>query len=802
MNVIWHKLWSDLWNHKIRTVLVVLSIAAGVFAVGAVFGMADQLLAGMDAAHQSVNPSHLNMFLLDRIDRDTAIRLKSINGLKDIEVANQVSVRYKLNPADEWAPGFMVMRENYEEQTFDALQLKQGDWPKNNKIGIDRSASDFFGIDIGDAVIFELDKTDRALAVSGKIRHPFIPPPSFGGEARFFVDAQGLERFGVPKGEFSQLLVQVEPYSRELAQQVASEIKDRLAKENIGVANTIYQDPNEHWGRFFVEGFNFVLQVLAIVSLFMSATLVTNTLTALITEQINQIGIIRAIGGSRRVITTVYLSAVFIYGVLALLISIAPGVVVAFNLTKTFLNLFNIDYDRLQISTQALILQGIAALVIPLAAALWPVLRGTAMTVQQAIASYGLGGNFGSHWLDRRVEQLGQRFLSSPYAVALGNMFRRKMRLLLTQLVLIAAGIMFLVTLSLAKSTDLTVTNDLNRRAYDVRIGFEDEQRIDRISKMAQAIEGVEAVEAWYTHPASILKPGQRIREAGIAAEVYGVPTGSPMYQPIITAGRWLQPGDANALVIYQDIADDYDLNVGDTVTLDLGELGDDDWQIVGVFQTVFADAFAGDPVYAPLEAIFATTKKHNRATRLLVQTQQHDPAYTQALADRLQSMFESRQRDVNLFTSGSTFEDRQFADSQYAININMLLTLAVIVAVVGGIGLMGALSISVVERTREIGVMRAVGARSRTIMGMLVMEGVLQGFLSWGVAVPISFIIGRPFANQLGQTMLSIDLDYAYSAWGVLIWLGIIVTISTLASILPARNATLISVRESLAYA
>jgi putative ABC transport system permease protein len=119
----------------------------------------------------------------------------------------------------------------------------------------------------------------------------------------------------------------------------------------------------------------------------------------------------------------------------------------------------------------------------------------------------------------------------------------------------------------------------------------------------------------------------------------------------------------------------------------------------------------------------------------------------------------------------------------------------------VGGISLMGALSIGVVERTREIGVMRAIGARSRTIMGMFVMEGVLQGLLSWILAVPLSFLLARPLSNALGQVMFGANLDYRYNFSAVFVWLVIILMISILASILPARNATQISVRQSLAY-
>jgi putative ABC transport system permease protein len=106
-----------------------------------------------------------------------------------------------------------------------------------------------------------------------------------------------------------------------------------------------------------------------------------------------------------------------------------------------------------------------------------------------------------------------------------------------------------------------------------------------------------------------------------------------------------------------------------------------------------------------------------------------------------------------------------------------------------------------VVERVREIGVMRAVGARSTTVMGMFMMEGIFQGLLSWFIVVPLSFIIGRPMAAALGQAMFDADLDYQYNFTAVLVWLGVILAISILASIIPARDATRISVRESLAY-
>jgi putative ABC transport system permease protein len=799
MGVIWYKVWFDLWHNKVRTLLAVLSIAAGVFAVGAIFGMVDQLLSGMDKAHQAVFPSHIQMYLVDYIDRDTAISLKKIKGVEDIEPLNYRTVRYKIKPEDEWKRGTLVMRDDYKDQKYDIVQLKEGRWPEKSDIAIERLSSQFYHIGIGDKVIFEMEQTDRALPVTGKIRHPFVPPPQFGGDAVFFVAAEGAEHFGIPQGEFSEILIRVKPYSLAFSKEVASEIKDRLAKAGVSVAVTFYQDPEKHWGRPFTEGITLVMQILAVISLFTSVVLILNTLTALITQQTNQIGIIKAIGGTTTTVLKIYLAGVLVYGLLALFISLPLGAFIAFRLGQWWLNLFNIDYETFRFSNQAITFQVIAAIAAPLIAALWPVLKGATITVREAIASYGLGGDFGSGWLDRAVERIGQRLLPSHYAMALANMFRRKDRLARSELVLVTAGAMFLAILSLSASITLTLDNEFKRRGYDTRFEFSDRQRTDRVVALAQSVDGVEKAEVWFTQSASILRQGQKLKEAGLGAELNAVPTGSKMFTPLIVAGRWLQPGDDRVIVMNKETADDNNIKLGDVVTLDLGELGNNDWQVVGFYRLVFGGGFATDTIYAPQDAVFAATKKNNQGSRLFVGTRFHDKDYTAAVTSKLRDLYQARNIDV--FETQTLYEGRHAADTQFSIITAMLLALAIIVALVGGIGLMGSLSISVVERTREIGVMRAIGARSGTMMGMFVMEGVLQGLLSWAVAVPLSFLLGQPLASALGRAMFEANLDYQYSFEGVIIWLVVILVISTLASILPARNATLISVRESLAY-
>ncbi|MBE7471238.1 MAG: hypothetical protein DPW09_17100 [Anaerolineae bacterium] len=799
MSVIWNKIWSDLWDHKVRTLLAVLSIAAGVFALGAIFGMIDQLVPNLNRVHASISPANITMYLQDRITEETTDRMKNIEGVVDLETVNELSIRYRLSPAEEWQPGALTMRADYEEQKFNLLQLKGGEWPNRNNIGIDIRAFDSLGLAFGDTVIFELDGSDRALPVTGKIRHHFMTSPDFGDNPRFFVDAQGLERFGIPNGEFNQLLVQINPYSEELAREVASEIKERLGKEGVGVGVIYYSKPDEHWAKHFFDGLNLILQLLAVISLFMSVILVYNTLAALITEQTNQIGVMKALGGSTRTIVQVYLTGVLVYGLLALLVSLPLGGWVAFNAAGYFLSIFNIDHSAFQLSPQAVLVQAGAAVGVPLAAALIPVFRGAFITVREAIASYGIGGSFGANPLDRLVERLGRRFLSAPNAMALSNLFRRKGRLGLTQLVLITAGTLFLMVMTLSNSITLTVNNELARRTYQSAIFFEDNQRLSRVLRVAESLPGVAKAELRFSRAASLLKLGQHTKEAGVGARLVGVPAGSDFYRPLVVAGRWLQAGDDRAVVINAETAEENDIRVGDTVTLDLGELGDRSWQVVGFYRTV-AVVPVPDNIYAPQEAIFRATPKHNIGNQLLVRTIPQDAASVEAITTHLKEELETRSWDVE--DSQTLHEDRSFFDNFFAQYIPMLLGLAVIMAIVGGIGLMGALSISVTERTKEIGVMRAIGAKTPVIMGMLILEGVLQGLISWLVAVPLSFVLGQPLAALMGEAMFDIALDYQYHWTAMGIWLAMVVVISILASVMPARHATAISVRESLAYA
>jgi putative ABC transport system permease protein len=661
--------------------------------------------------------------------------------------------------------------------------------------------SPFYGIEIGDQVIFEIGKQERALTISGKIRHPFVPPPSMYDWAFFFSGEEVMQLYGIPPGQYTQLKFRADPYSPDHAREVASVIKEHLAKQGVRVSATLYQDPAKHWGRVFMDGISIVLQVLAVISMLLSAVLVLNTLMAIITQQTNQIGILKAIGGSSSTITKVYLAGVLFYGVLALCISLPLGALASFRITSSFLALYNIDYDQFTLTRQAVFFEALAALVVPLLAALYPIFRGAAITVRGAIASHGLGGDYGSNWFDRTVERVGRRFLVSYNAMALANTFRRRGRLVLTQLVLVIAGVMFLMVMSLSSSLKATMDAEFGRRSYDLILYFDEMQRVDRATRLAGSMPGVEHAGMWLVAPATILRQGQKSLDAGLGSQLQGLPMDDPMYQPMIVEGRWLRPGDGHVIVMNKDTADDEHIHVGDTITLDLGEFGKDDWQVVGLYRVflMFGGGFSVDAIYAPCDSVFAATKKTGKGNMLLVRTQDHVPAQVELTANRLGDVF--RQSNIDISQIETMPSLRRTSDSSFSIVIGMLLMLALIVALVGGIGLMGALWISVIERTKEIGVMRAIGAVSRTIVGMFMLEGIFQGLLSWAIAVPLALLVTPIMANAMGIAMFNSRLEFQFNYQAAFAWLAIVLAIAAVASFIPALNATRINVRQSLSY-
>ena len=128
-------------------------------------------------------------------------------------------------------------------------------------------------------------------------------------------------------------------------------------------------------------------------------------------------------------------------------------------------------------------------------------------------------------------------------------------------------------------------------------------------------------------------------------------------------------------------------------------------------------------------------------------------------------------------------------------------MMISIVMAIVGGLGLMSSMGTSVIERTREFGVMRAIGAKSRTILRNIISEGVFIGLMSWGIALPLSIPLSLGIDYLLGMMSFRASLPLVVSPVGLVTWVTLIIIGAIAASAYPARQASRLTVRETLAY-
>lgn len=622
MNTLWLKAWADLWLYKTRTLLTISSIAIGLFSVGTLFGMMDMLLSKMDQAHQQSSPSDINLILRNAINKSWLQRIKQIPDIAGVDSMTQSAVRYRGAIQTEWLTGIIIARPAPDQQQFDKSSLMSGHWPLHNQVAIENMSAHITGLKPGDIIELETKAGIKSMQISGIVRHPFVKPPKFGGQVHFFIDSTQTEPFGTPIDSFRQILIKTtQPFSAEKTRAVAAKLTQFLLHNNIAINVTLLQDPEKHWGRPFLAGVTGILKIMALASLVLAGVLILNTLSAHITQQTHQIGVMKAIGASTSTIATLYFSEVMLMSIIAIALAIPLSLIAAYFSACHLLGLFNISCTHFDYSLSAIHYMLLAGIVMPLMAAIVPIVRGSSMTVRKAIASYGLSTDFGLNRFDLWLERLIAQFLPTLFAATLGNLFRRKTQAFLTQSVLVIAGVLFMVLMSLIASLKLTLDNEIARSQYAVQLGFQTDQGKQKAIALAQSMPTTEKVEAWQRLAMQMSVNNQPLTHKGsLGAELLAIPASSKMYQPLIEQGRWLQAKDAGerVLVISADSAKMNKLKVGDKINVQFASVAMD-WKIIGLYRWLVTSSYNIEPVYVPLKTLTSITQADDIASLLLL---------------------------------------------------------------------------------------------------------------------------------------------------------------------------------------
>ncbi len=793
MSIIWRKVRRDLWRNKLRSILVVISTAVGIFSLGFVYGLSGLLTDRVAASYQERIPAHLD-FYTSPFNWQATETIRREPGVLEAEGESMALARWQSVGATDWQDALLVARPDYEDQRLNLCELVSGEWPDRDRVRhgvtVERMTARSFGISVGDTIVLEVEGEQRKLPVVGIARHPDAVIPPLG--TSYLLVSQDTFAWLTGWGEgFNRLYVRLDmpKFDEELATTAGERIQKRLERMGLVVGGFSVTDPEVHQLQQIIDALRVILTVLGGLSLALSAFLIVNMMNATVAQQVWQIGVMKVVGATTGRIMRLYLGMALMYGMLAIAIAVPTSAVAAYLLAGLLLDLFNMTIGSFQLMPMAVGIQILMAILVPLLAALVPVLNGARISPHQAISNYGLGAGFGQNWLDRLIGRI--RHLPRPLTLSLRNSFRRKVRVALTMLTLVMGGVMFVMVLSVGSSMNNTIEVLLQDLNFDVLVIMRRFYRVNRLISIAESTPGVVRAEVWNQLGANLeLKNGDE-REVF----VWGVPPDSQVFNPRIISGRPLLPEDGRAILLNSKIAADEGFDVGDEITLNINDR-ESTWTVVGLILNI--NNLQRDN-FVPFDVLSREEGFVNQGILVMIMTEGHDQATHQQMVREIRNVYEANRLEPLILQSAA--EVRQTNKLVFNAIVYVMLAMAILAAIVGSVGLMSTMSINVVERSREIGVMRAVGATSVTIVGIFIAEGVLVGLLSWLIAVPLSYPGALLFNNLVSQTLFEIPLDFDYSGVAIILWWIIVTGLSAIASLWPALNATQVSVREALAY-
>jgi putative ABC transport system permease protein len=793
----WQKVLSDLWDNKVRTLLVVFSIAVGVFAVGMIAGTYEIISNDMSASYASTNPANIEIWT-NNFDNDLVTAIRNIPGVKEAEGRRFVSVRARI-PGQPWISLDMVAQSSFPTSPQDPSMISQAKSiegqaiPGENEVLLEQDTLEDLPATLGQEIEFQLsDGTSRSMPYVGLVQDQSTNAGNFMGSPLGYMTYHSLERMHEPKA-YNRLWVTVTEGSNDEAaiRAVSDQVRNKIEKSGRVVYRTQLNKSNEHPMASIVQAVLGILGLLGVLIVFLSSSLIANTLSGLLNQHTRFIGVMKLVGGRSRQILAMYMVLILAFSAIALVIAIPLGAQAAYALSSMIASMLNFSLLGFRPIPFAVLLQVVIAVTIPLAAGFLPIYNGSRVTVQRAISGY----NPPSGQNKPEPEKPGRsiRWISRPLLISLRNTFRRKGRLALTLFTLTMGGAIFIAVFNVRVALNQHLENVSNYFLADVVASFDRPYRVNEINQTILEVPGVQAVEGWAFASAEITHPDGSVVEN---LQLLAPPANSQLVKPILVSGRWIMPGDGKAIAVSESLLEIFpDLKPGDLIPLKVAGT-EELWTVVGIFKFVGGQGNFGYTGYDTLSEMLGLA---GRAFSYRIALDDHSEEAKRLMSTTIDAYLRAEGYNVSEVEPGSN--SMKIASEGLDTLIVFLLIMAVLTALVGSMGLTGTMGMNVMERTREIGVMRSIGAVDRVVVKTVIIEGMLIGTISWFLGALLSFPITSILSTIISLAIFQTQIEVAFTPEGFLIWLGLVLLLSAVASVLPARSAARLTIREVLAY-
>ncbi len=579
MSALLRKSIVDVTRRKGRSLLVICGIMIGVLGLTAVNSASSTIgNAFAYTQNQSAAPD-LAYSATQVVPASVITKLKNNPNIETLETYTRYLTRWQTQRSRK-VPLQINGYNDFQQIKLGTIQITSGHVPGPGEIIMDTKDGVFQKVSIGDGVTIETTHGFARLRVVGLARMAGGGAENQGSVSltHGYMRAQDLLQMAGPfsSGSFDKTKPSLDTTmvlkTRQSTniEQTAHEIEQVLQTAHINLDQASISDPHST-DQQTINGMLIVIRVLSLVALLLSCFLIINTVTILLNEQVKIIGTMKAMGGTRQAIMRSYLLTVGFYGVSGTLPGLGLGMAGGYLLASALASLVTIDLGPFQLAPGVLVISLVVGLIAPLLAALFPLWRGTSISVQEAIATYGI-----SMGRVRRATTGKRRLTGIPQTFQLGlrGTFRRPVRAWLTLLALALSAVVFLSVQVATASINYTVNEVLASYSYDldVRLGGSS-LTLDQFLPLVQSVPNIRSIEP--TNSALLKTTSGELALTGLEAN-------TQMYHYRLVAGHWLI-NDPNMLVLSDVAAHSLNLSVGDSLTGLVNGSVRRSWQIVGI---------------------------------------------------------------------------------------------------------------------------------------------------------------------------------------------------------------------------
>ena len=783
----WRKMLRDAWLHKSRTLLVVIAVAIGLIGAGTIldtWALVQRVTAETFGASEPVSAT----LHVDGVDDNLLAQVRAMPEIAAARARRVVFARVASDGRQLTAELFAV--RDFEAQDIGRLASIRGTWPpRDGQIAIENSSVEFSGANFGGSIAIALKGHPlQTLKFAGIARDVGQAPGWMDHVVYGFVTSTTMAQLG-SEASFDELQFRVRDQhaDRDAVRRIAGDVKARIERSGHRVTGMDVPVPGQHPHAAQMNSLTLTQGAFGLLTLLVASFLIVNLMAAMLAGQAREIGVMKALGARPIQIVGMYLAFAALVGLLASTIALPAAIALARPYAKMQTDMLNFPIDGRAIPWWAIALQLAVGCLLPVAAAFVPVMRACRLPVSGSLRDPGIAADGGSLHLQRRIAIPG---LSRPLLLSLGNAFRKRQRMLLTMLALASGGAVFLGADNLRIAVRGSVDMLFSSQHFDIVLAYTDPHAAADIEATAMRVDGVARVLAPADESVSVAHTDGMI---GNKFLLLGVPPATPMLTPIVVEGRWLGPSDRDAIVVSRNLLrDEPSLALGAMVSLPVGGKPTL-WHVVGVIESGPAIV-----AYAPL-ATLRSLQGNDLASTLIVTTTRHDDRSNLDTVMRLRDAFDSAGMPVA--NSQLANDTRAAVGDHLAMVVAFLGDMAWVMIAIGGMGLASTMGLGVLERTREIGVMRAIGARHATIMRMIQTEGLLIAVLGWLLSIPLSVPVSIGLSNAFSRVMFTVPTHVIPDQGGMFRWLAMIVVVSIVASALPARRAMRIPAAVALSY-